>query len=150
MSNNNINDLQKVLQTYIGPEKEIVDVQIDRLTAPGENFGSIMLKVDVTLRKKDGTEVRLHAVAKKLPASEIFRKLFNIQVTFKNELAFYQTVLPTLRNFQRENGVTEVLNCFADFYGARITEDEHSNVVDEGAVLMLENLVTSGKVFFLC
>lgn len=144
MSEESINNLNELLRSYIGPNKKIRHVEIQRLTPPGENFGSIMLKVDLDVQKNDGTEEKIYAVAKKIPSSEMFRKIFNIQVTFKNEMAFYTTILPTLREFQKECGVEDVLDCFADFYGARISLDEKSTVVDDDAVLMLENLSASG------
>ncbi|CAG9856397.1 unnamed protein product [Phyllotreta striolata] len=116
----------------------IIGVETTRLTAPGENYGSLMLRLDVRLA---GGELRL--VAKKLPTEELFQESFNVQVTFKNEIAMYQTVVPLLQKFQRENGVVDVIDCFPKFYGARINLDG-SEVVDEHAVLLLENLVANG------
>lgn len=152
MSDESVNNLSDLLRSYLGTNKEIKNVEINRLTPPGENFGSVMLKVDITtVRNDDKTEEKLYAVAKKIPASEMFREVFKIQVTFKNEMAFYTTVVPTLQNFQRECGVEDVLDCFANLYGGRISLDETRGVVDDDAVLMLENLCNSGKhiYFFL-
>uniref|UniRef100_V5G064 CHK kinase-like domain-containing protein n=1 Tax=Anoplophora glabripennis TaxID=217634 RepID=V5G064_ANOGL len=100
-----------------------------------------MLKLDVTLKdESDGTEEELHAVAKMIPEQEFVRKIFNIQVTFKNEVAMYNVIAPTLRDFQRENGVNEVIDCFPELYGARLNLGEQNGNVDENAVLILENL----------
>lgn len=145
MSDDTIRNVQDLLRNYLGVNKHLVKVETERLTAPGENFGSVMLKLDITLRNDDKEET-LYAVAKKIPETEFFRKVFKIGVTFKNEVAFYTRVLPTLRNFQRENGDENLLDCFADFYGARCSLKENVDVVDEDAVLVLENLFRSGEI----
>ncbi|XP_018569809.1 uncharacterized protein LOC108909861 isoform X2 [Anoplophora glabripennis] len=89
MSEHKIEKLQEVLSGYIKKSQIISDKKITNLTAPGENFGSVMLKLDITLKdEKDGTEEELHAVAKMIPARESQRTLFNIQVTFKNEIGY--------------------------------------------------------------
>ncbi|KAJ3658373.1 hypothetical protein Zmor_010114 [Zophobas morio] len=43
--------------------KTIIDHQVKRLTAPGENFGGLMLSVDITVQNVYGTE-EIHTVAK--------------------------------------------------------------------------------------
>ncbi|XP_018569808.1 uncharacterized protein LOC108909861 isoform X1 [Anoplophora glabripennis] len=145
MSEHKIEKLQEVLSGYIKKSQIISDKKITNLTAPGENFGSVMLKLDITLKdEKDGTEEELHAVAKMIPARESQRTLFNIQVTFKNEIGMYNVIAPTLRDFQRENGINQVIDCFPEFYGARINLDERNGTVDEDAVLILENLSIKG------
>ncbi|XP_018569811.1 uncharacterized protein LOC108909862 [Anoplophora glabripennis] len=145
MTEHRIEKLHEVLRGYIKKSQIISDKKITNLTAPGENFGSVMLKLDLTLKdEKDGTEQELHAVAKMIPATEFQRTLFNIQVTFKNEIAMYNVIIPTLRDFQRENGINQVIDCFPEFYGARINLDERNGTVDEDAVLILENLIIKG------
>ncbi|XP_018569799.1 uncharacterized protein LOC108909852 [Anoplophora glabripennis] len=145
MSEHSIEKLQEVLSGCIKKSQIISDKKITNLTAPGENFGSIMLKLDITLKdEKDGTEEELHAVAKMIPAKEFTRMVFNIQVTFKNEIALYNVIAPILRDFQRENGINQVIDCFPEFYGARINLSEENDTVDEDAVLILENLNFQG------
>lgn len=137
--------LPRVLSGYLGNKKKIVGTEITRLTAPGENYGSIMLRVDITiLNEETGKEEAVYAVGKLIPTHAVIQEIFNIQVTYKNEVAFYKTIVPTLQNFQRRNGVTDVLDCFANYYGSRINLNG-SDVVDEDAVLLLENLKVSGR-----
>lgn len=143
-----INNISELIGPYIGPTKTIVETKISRLTAPGENFGSIMLKVDFTLRDESGKEEKLYAVAKKLPATELFREIFNIQVTYKNEVAFYNIIVPTIKQFEEEEHVQDRLDCFATLYGARLGLNNNSDKVEEDAVMVLENLKTSGKLGF--
>lgn len=145
MTERTIENLQEVLSGLLEKDKKIRKINITNLTAPGENYGSIMSKLDITVKnEKNGSEEEVHAVAKQIPEKEMARKIFNIQVTFKNEIAMYDTIVPTLQAFQRENGVNEVIDCFPKFYGGRINLQEGSGTVDEDAVLILENLITKG------
>uniref|UniRef100_A0A6P7HAB1 Uncharacterized protein LOC114348183 n=1 Tax=Diabrotica virgifera virgifera TaxID=50390 RepID=A0A6P7HAB1_DIAVI len=137
-----IKNLNDILKSFVDISK-ITKTKITRLTAPGENYGSLMLKLDVTLKSDENSESDLHLVAKKIPPSELFRENFNIQVTFQNEVAMYQTVVPILQSFQRDYGVKNVFNCVPRFYGARINLDGGKQV-DTDAVLILENLFANG------
>lgn len=125
--------------------KEIKNINIKQL--PLKGYGSIVLKIDFTTKNKsDGTEEKVYAVGKILPPSEERREFFNVQVTYRNEVHFYQEVIPTLRALQSEIGLNDPLDMFADFYGARI-DLNGSNRVTEHAVLALENLIEAGKFF---
>ncbi|KAJ8940527.1 hypothetical protein NQ314_010688 [Rhamnusium bicolor] len=104
-----------------------------------------MLKLDVTLKNNnDGSEEQMHAVAKQIPDNEFTQKVFNTQVTYKNEIAMYATIMPTLQMFQKEHGVHEVIDCYPKLYGARINLHDKGDIVDENAVILLENLFASG------
>lgn len=125
---------------------EIVDTRVSKLTAPGENYGSIMLKVDIHLKDpENGREKVIYGVAKLIPGHEKVREIFNIQVTFKNELAFYSTIIPTLEEFLEQNGLRSAINCFPKLIGGRINLNG-SDVVDCDAVILLENLKASGRL----
>lgn len=139
-----IKKLDELIHKFIDEDRKISKSKIKRLTAPGENFGSIMLKVDLVLKDNRGETEELSIVAKMLPTSEFFQQVFNVQVSFKLEVAFYEVVVPTLQDFQREQGVKEVIDFFPKFYGAR-NNLNGTGKVDEDAVLLLENLKNSGK-----
>ncbi|XP_074031753.1 uncharacterized protein [Leptinotarsa decemlineata] len=147
MSIPKIEKLDELLGQYIDSKKKILDTKISRLTAPGENYGSEMLRVDLVL--KDGEtdkEEDLSVVAKLIPISDFFRTMFHVQVTFKNEKEFYNTVVPTLQAFQRKQGATKVIECFPKFYGARSNLENNNGLVDDNAVLILENLKSKGYI----
>lgn len=143
MESVNLRNVDELLKGHLG-NKTIINSKVTRLTAPGENFGSVMLGVDLRIKNSEGTEEDVHLVAKMLPDTEMFRKIFNIQVTFINELRFYDTIVPTLKEFQREQGVSEIIDCFAELYGARTSLNPNSTEVDDDAVLIIENLKISG------
>lgn len=139
-----IENLEELISEYIGKDKQITEVQVSRLTETNENFGSTMLKIDLTLNKRTGKSENLSIVAKLLPESEFFQKLFNVQETFKLESAFYGTIVPTLQAFQKEQGVEDVLDLFPRFYGSR-NNLYGGERIDGNAVILLENLKVYGK-----
>lgn len=100
----------------------------------------MLLKVDLVIENET-----YHFVAKKVPQDPLWQEASNVQVTFKNEIAFYDKIVPTLQDFQREQGLTNVIDCFPEFYGARLGLYEHGDRVDENhAVLLMENLTETG------
>lgn len=147
MPGDNIENLEGLLQQYIGPNKKIVNIKKGRLTAPGENYCSIMLKLDITLKNLEkGKEEKLHAVAKTIntEVNDFFKQAAHPQ--FEKEIAFYTEIVPTLQDFQREQGITEVLDLFPKLYAARRNLHGNDGEVDDDAVIILENLKEQGKI----
>ncbi|XP_023013639.2 uncharacterized protein [Leptinotarsa decemlineata] len=150
MSNSKVlTDIKRLLLKSLGYDFDIVDQRISTLTAPGEHYGSVMLALDLIVMKtneKKETE-SLSLVAKLLPKSELLRIAFDVEVTFKKEVLAYTEAMPAIVDFQKEFGVPQE-RCFDTLfpkcYGARVSLDENSNRVDEGAVLIFENLKTKG------
>jgi uncharacterized ubiquitin-like protein YukD len=123
----------------LGDGKKIVDYKIKLLTAPGENSGSLMLKVDFTVKTPTGNE-EIHAAAKTVPPNELIQEVFNTAVTFRNEIAFYKKIVPLLQDFQKQHGVKEVIDFVPKYYGSRLNLKGDEGKVDQDAVLLLENL----------
>ncbi|ENN74586.1 hypothetical protein HUJ04_004707 [Dendroctonus ponderosae] len=121
---------------------KIVKQEVTPLTSFGENFGSEILKVDVTV-EENGKQRQVHGVGKLIPSSEVQLEIFNTQVTFKNEIGFYADIVPAMQEFQREHGVAPT-EYFPEMYGARISLDPQSKAVDLNAILLLENLKVKG------
>lgn len=144
VANYEIRKLDDLVYKYISKDKTITNTEISPLTVLGENYGSLMLKVDLTLEDEKNRIEQLSLVAKMIPENQFFQDLFNTQLTFKLEAAFYQTIVPTLQNFQREKGITKVIDLFPNFYGARINLNGSENVDSDGVILM-ENLKVSGE-----
>lgn len=137
--------LKELLSSTFGDDFEIIDQRSKMLTPPGEHYGSIMLALDVTIRR-DSTQTveELNLVAKMLPASEMLRTAFDVQVTFKKEIDAYVITIPALIDFQKEYNVPKerLLDIFPQCYGARLSIDQ--NEVDDDAVLIFENLKVQG------
>ncbi|KAG5869586.1 hypothetical protein JTB14_008179 [Gonioctena quinquepunctata] len=140
-----VKKLPELIENYLGSEKSYSGSKISRLTGPGENYGSVMLKVDIqVVDKKSGREETLHAVAKILPEVKELRELFQVDETVVLEMNFYQEVVPTLQHFQRSLGVTDVINCFCECIAVRKTLQENCDIIDDDSVILLENLVAAG------
>lgn len=137
-----LKNLEDLLAPKLGPNKKIINVEIDK--PPSKGAGSVMLLIKLTVKDviENNHEV-VHLVAKKVPNSELARKAFKIQQSFQKEVAFYETIIPTLKSFQEEEGVV-VLDNFAEYYGARYNLHQKNNEVDEEAVLLLEDLTVKG------
>lgn len=146
MVKSKVNDLGGLLAKDLGSDAEIIDQKTTLLTAPGEHYGSVMLAIEVTVRKESGKEQTLHLVAKLIPANEMLRIAFDVPVTFKKEITAYTETIPTLEEFQKKHGVRDKLysSLFPKCYGARISLDSNKNVVDEDGVLVFENLKIEG------
>ncbi|CAG9856399.1 unnamed protein product [Phyllotreta striolata] len=124
--------------------RKIVETVVEDLVGPGENFGGELLKLEVIL-EDETTKVRdvLHVAEKKIPVSEMFQKLFNVQTSFQAEINFYDKLVPIFQNFQRENNAKEIMDNFCQLYGYRLNLNG-SKVVDRDAFILLENLTYSG------
>lgn len=146
MVRSKVNNVGELLTKTLGDDIEVVDQKTTILTAPGEHYGSIMLALDVTVRKAGGKEQVLNLVAKLIPANEVLRIAFDIGVTFRKEVIAYTETIPALIELQKEYNVPEhqILDIFPKCYGARVSLDENKNQVDEDGVLIFENLKLQG------
>jgi len=139
-----VKELDSLLGEALGEHVEVVEQKSTYLTPPGEHYGSIMLALNVTIKKDSGKTEELNLVAKMLPASDMLRVAFDTGVTFKKEIDAYMVTIPALVQFQREYKVPEdkLLDIFPKCYGARVSLN--CEEVDEDAVLIFENLKVQG------
>lgn len=139
-----IQNLEALLVHSLGPNFEITNLEWKPLTAPGENFGSVMLAINVTVKQSNKTKT-MNLVAKLPPTSEYLLELFNSPVTFKKELEFYSTLTKEFEELQLECGIEEKdLSILAPkYFGGRLGL-HNPNKFDEQAVIILENLKYSG------
>lgn len=120
-----IKGLADLLQPTLQDGQQVASFTTKSLIAAGENYGSLMLAVTATLRTTEsGEESTLHVVAKLPPPNDWLKKMFNIPVTFKREIAMYNVVIPTLKTFQLEQGLLEAFDGFPASYAARISLGE--------------------------
>ena len=142
-----IENFENLLFDVIPQNKKIVRCEKSRLSAPGENFASLILGIKVTIQKKENEDLEeetIHSVAKLLPSNNFMKSFMNISHTVRNELAFYQTILPTLRKFQEQQGSNKSLQAFPKFHGGRLSLDQSNHTLDNNAVILLENLKEDG------
>lgn len=128
------------MQTY-GPNFRIHDVEWKHLTDPGENFGSIILAVNITAEQNDKKRT-LNVVVKLPPRSAYLLDLFDSPLTFKKELEFYSIVAPEFLKLQNESGIPrEALSIIMpQFLGGRLGLENSQSFDAEQAAIVLENL----------
>ncbi|XP_056639655.1 uncharacterized protein LOC130447053 [Diorhabda sublineata] len=139
-----LKQLETIFDKNLGKNKKIVDIKSSNLVEKGENNGGELFKLDITVKNEETKEdTVLHVVGKTIPLIEKFQEIFNIQVTFKAEILFYDKIVPILQRFQKENGMKNVITCFPKFYGGRLNLNG-SNTVDKDGIMIMENLKMSG------
>lgn len=140
--------LQNLVEPYLDKGTEIVGKQISQFSEPGENYGGILYKANLTLNRKSENGLpeteEISFIIKTIPQTEYFQILFNTQVSVKVEIAFYEVIVPTLEKFQEKYGVKSN-DLFPKFYGGRLSLDETSDKVDRDSVIVLQNLQIKGK-----
>ena len=140
-------DLEALLRPTLGRNLVVESFMSKPLTEPGENYGSTMLDIEVTIRhEKDETSSHnLSLVAKLEPPSEYLRKLFDSPITFCKEITCYVSLKLEYEKLQTEMCVPKdkFLDVFSKCYGARTTmSEEIGDKADENAAILLENLKT--------
>jgi len=140
-------DLEALLRPTLGRHLVVESFTSKPLTQPGENYGSTMLDIEVTIRhgKDETSSHNLSLVAKLMPTSEFFRKIFDSPVTFCKEITCYMSLKLEYEKLQTEMCIPKekFLDLFSKCYGARTTmSEEIGDRADENAVILLENLKT--------
>lgn len=143
-----IKDFESVVLPSLVKSKasKIYISDIKSLTTAGENYGSILLSVNIVIENPgDGKTETIKAVAKAVPKNDFIKNFFMSSLTFKKELYFYQNVIPALKKFQTDEGMTKLVDFTAEFYGGRLSLDSNQQeYADEDAVILMENLKESG------
>ncbi|XP_014488120.1 PREDICTED: uncharacterized protein LOC106751660 isoform X2 [Dinoponera quadriceps] len=135
-----VQDLETLLRNAYGPDFQINDMEWEPLTDPGENFGSVILAININaeLNEKKRT---LNVVVKLPPKSAYLLELFDSPLTFQKELAFYSTVAPEFLKLQNENGIPwEELSVITPRFVAGRLGLRDPQRFDEQAAIILENL----------
>lgn len=138
--------IDQVVQPYINGGK-IVKVDLSRLTAPGENYISLVFRADFELESKNGeTSEKISAVAKRLPTAPLKGKFNYHAMSMKIEIEWYSKIVPLFKSFAKEYG----LDCdyFPTYLGSRLSQDLDSQQPDSEAVLLVKNLLPEGRKSF--
>ncbi|XP_003706562.1 uncharacterized protein LOC100881796 [Megachile rotundata] len=139
-----VQNLNELLAESLGKDIQVKQLEWRPLTAPGENFGSVMLAINVTVTRLNRTDT-LHLVGKLPPTSAYLLDLFNSPVTFKKELLFYSSMAKEFTKLQLESGINEkdVSDLAPKYFGGRLGLKD-PEVFDHQAVIVLENLKYNG------
>ncbi|EDV57183.2 uncharacterized protein LOC6542593 [Drosophila erecta] len=142
-----IRNLGEVVEPYFSGAR-LLNYQTSSLTKPGDNYGSVLLAIHAQLQKSNGEEFEEQLVAKVPPTDPQYWQFFQPERTCLAENAFYKILAPALAVLQDEAGVPSEsqFKGFPRFYGCRESLESNSSKVDQNAVLVLENLRSSGYV----
>lgn len=127
---------------------EVTDFSAKNFMPLGENFGSVMIKLDVTVtRKADGSNKKtenLHLVAKTVNPSE--RPILSWPVTARKEVFIFSKLLPAYRNLEREMGYQEnqLIDLLPKYYGHRKSLIDSSPEFDDDSFFLMENMKLLG------
>ncbi|KAL7286198.1 hypothetical protein TKK_0019532 [Trichogramma kaykai] len=139
---------EQLLRQVLGRDLIVVDCQQVPLLPPGENYASLMLKVDVVVKKKpDADNERLELVAKMAPGTSLQQRIVKITAAWKKEIYIFKELIPQYRELQREVGVAEkdLIDILPKYYGSRLSLDlNERDKADLDAVLLMENLKSIG------
>lgn len=139
-----IKNFEFVLQEHIGNQLKIQNLEWKHLTDPGENFGSLILAINLTAGENGRTKL-FHLVAKLPPKSEYLLDLFNSPMTFYKEIYFYKIMAPEFLKFQLESEIeeNELLKLVPKYFGGRLGLKDN-DTFDDQATILLENLKIQG------
>lgn len=135
-------NLIEFINNNICSSKRIIEKDVTNLTAPGENYWSDMLKINLTVINDETGSTEEINVCAKCVVQESEQTIFNIQM-FKSEINFYREIIPTIQQFLNDHGLPEI-TFFPKLVCARLNLDGGA-VPDKNAVLILENLKNQGK-----
>lgn len=139
-----IKDFEDLIIPCLRSDQIYKSYQCEKLLSSGENYGSIMLRVEVKVITQDGEEEIVHCVAKSCPPPGHLWEVFNTKETFKAEINIYKEIAPALNQFGREKGIDCLIHFLPGYIGSRISTRKDSNDVDEDGVILLENLKVNG------
>lgn len=102
-----VKNLDEILRDTLGPALKVESTSWSYLTEPGENYGSLIIAVNIDTATNVKGKKSYNLVVKLPPPSNYLQKLFNSPVTFQKELAFYRDAVPAFVEAQLECGFNE-------------------------------------------
>lgn len=145
-----LQDLEAYLKKSVNSQLTVISYTTSSLLTAGENYGSVMLKVDVVIKKlKNSPEETLHLVAKLLPpvTQEALQMSIKTAATFHREFFLFKTLAPAFKRLEDDLGLKDdhYIDLFPQFYGGRVFEDEKNpRKAVENTVLLLKNITADG------
>ena len=131
-----------ITNIYDHREEEIDNITVQPLSPGSDIIGNLSESVRLRIRVKlnSGQKVGYNWFVKLQPTDQQNAKLMADLNLFQNEIEFYQKVAPELRNFMELNADnTEGHDVEFD-----IPELIHADIDEEGAIIILEDLVSLG------
>ncbi|XP_058790062.1 uncharacterized protein LOC131663602 [Phymastichus coffea] len=133
-------DPESILKTHLGEDISVVDFESESFSKIGDNYGSTMMRINVSVARKDNENIeKLQLIGKLLPPTDFQRQIFESDYTFQKEIFFYEHLIPTYQDLYMKE-----FNIVPQYYGSRISLEPDTNKISEDAVILLENLKVKG------
>ena len=141
-----IHDLEPLLRKNLNCKHlKVVDYVATKLLPLGENYCSILVKIDAKIRRNGNAQTeRLQLAAKTI--NRVPRPIIEWSLVHKKEVFMYQELMPAYRDLEREVGVkeNELIDVLPKYIGHRHSLDENSSEVDDHSLLLMENIKAKG------
>nr|CAD7452099.1 unnamed protein product [Timema tahoe] len=127
--------LQELVSDIVTKNEGFTDVKytITKGSNAGDNFVGIIHRITAEGRSHDNKKQVMSFIVKCMPDSQERRKQFGSNTFFDNEIVFYDQIIPTLEEFQRERGIPDQdrLNSLPKCFRTFINDDNHFLVLED-------------------
>ncbi|XP_061399693.1 uncharacterized protein LOC133335437 [Musca vetustissima] len=124
---------ENVLKETVGDFKRIHKFEVKNALGPGENYATIMLRVNMDVVLRNDSIKQQSFMLKIAPDNKMYREQMSKLELFKTEAGMYRNVVPEFEELYRNKGVN--IRFGARIYNLPVTSHEY---------LLLEDLSTSG------
>lgn len=142
-----LKELEPLLrQSLNNKELKVIDFKVSRLVPPGENYCSLLVKLDAKVQRgNDGGTEDLHLVAKTMNAVDKDAVAMWVDL-YKKELFIYAELFPVYRDLERRAGIDEkdLIDISPKYFGHRNTLKVGEDVIDEDSLILMENIKVRG------
>lgn len=132
--------LEPLLRKSLGDKDlKVIDFQTSKFLPPGENYCSVIVKLNAKIRRGNGSEEeKLHLVAK----TRVENPLIIWSDILKKEVFMYAELMPAYRDLERAVGFEEkdLMDLLPKFMGHRYSITD----IDDDSLILLENLKEQG------
>ncbi|KAJ8675795.1 hypothetical protein QAD02_011581 [Eretmocerus hayati] len=139
-----VKDLEELLKETMGDQLQVIGYAVKDLLPKGENYASLMLKIDADIKRTpDAAVEKIHLVGKTITKAEFQKSHMNATMSFSREIFIFKELLPMYRQLELEAGIPEKDAVYVGpkFYGGRLTRNKGApDEADEDAILLLENI----------
>lgn len=133
-------------KSYSDQKLKVIDFSATKLLPPGENYGSVIIKLEVKIKRGNSSvEEKLHLVAKTKNQNEK-EGFLDWKVVFLKEVFMYAELLPAYRDLERKVDIPEkdLINVLPRYVGHRNTLKVDEDVVDDDSLILMENVKVQG------
>nr|CAD7258966.1 unnamed protein product [Timema shepardi] len=127
--------LQELVSDIVTKNEGFTDVKytFTKGSNAGDNFVGVIHRITAEGRSHDNKKQVVSFIVKCMPDSQERRKQFGSNTFFDNEIVFYDQIIPTFEEFQRERVIPDKdrLNSLPKCFRTLINDDNHFLVLED-------------------